>query len=113
MVILMKRTFHFKDSQKFLKYRQDLVRKRRSTNWDDGWASDPNWLKKMDGFFSCKFCAGKMYAAQYSRGEITLSCRTTLCPGNIDERGRHNINYKMLDIKKMTNQYLFDSMMRF
>ena len=63
--------------------------------------------------FNCKFCSQPMYAADYKDGEVTVSCRTSFCPGIIDYETFTKIDHKKLNIKEMTNQYLFDSMMRF
>jgi hypothetical protein len=108
-----KRTWQFKDSERFLKYREELV-KKKNMGWEDSWATDKNWRKKtIDKIYVCKFCAKKMYAAHYEAGTITMSCRTPLCPGNIDRGMKLSFDASKMDIKQMTNQYLFDSRMRF
>ncbi len=108
-----KRTDKFIDSEQFLKYRRDMV-KKKSEGWEDSWATDKNWRKKtIDTIYVCKFCAKKMYSAHYEAGAITMSCRTPLCPGNIDRGMKLSFDAAKMDIKEMTNQYFFDSQMRF
>jgi len=109
----MKRTFHFKNAAKFLKYREDLVKKKR-LGWEDSWATDKNWQRKtLNDVFVCKWCAGKMYAAEFRNGSLIMSCRTPLCPGNIDHEAKNIHELSKVDVRKLTNQYFFNSMLRF
>lgn len=110
----MKRTFHFENVDKWLENRNREVRKT-TTGWDDAWATDDKgWVKEnLDGFFSCKFCGKRMYKHDYNQGVITVSCKTPLCPGNADHDMKNRAELNKLDIRKMTNQYLFNSMMKF
>lgn len=81
---------------------------------EDSWATDKKWRKEnLDNFFSCKWCGQKMYAAEYEKGTIIFSCRKPLCPGNIDSGMANLIKPHQLDIKEMTNQYLFNSRLKF
>lgn len=108
-----KRTGTFDDVKKYLEYRDKEV-KKRGLGWEDSWATDKNWQKKtINKIFVCKFCAKKMYAAHYEAGQIIMSCRTPLCPGNIDRGMKLDFDRHTFDIKTLTNQWLFDSRMRF
>lgn len=109
----MKRTFQFNNVDKWLENRQREV-KKHTTGWEDSWATDKKWAKEtLDGFFSCKWCGKPMYKADYSAGAITVSCRTPLCPGNIDHDMKNRAELEKSDIRQLTNQYLFNSRMEF
>ncbi len=109
-----KKMASFNLQKKYLDYRIKQVQKKLSLDWDDSWATDKNWaVKSLDNFFSCKFCSKPMYKADYQPGIITVSCRTSLCPGNIDSGMAGQIKEHQFDIKKLTNQYLFNSMLKF
>jgi len=106
-----KRMSSFKDSEKYLKHRKDKV---GGAGFEDSWVTDKKWLKEnIDGFFSCKFCSGKMYGAGYKNGALIVSCRTPFCPGNIDSGMAGQIKKHQFDIRELTNQYLFNSMLKF
>lgn len=110
----MKRTFHFNNVDKWLKDRQEKVKNSRSLDWEDSWATDKKWTKEeLDGFFSCKFCAKPMHKHSYEQGVITVSCRTPLCPGNANHEMKEKVDWNKYDIRKMTNQYLFNNRMEF
>lgn len=97
----------------YLDYRIKQVQKQ-NLGWEDSWATDKKWAKdSLDGFFSCKFCAKPLYAADYTPGEILVSCRTPDCPGNIDSGKASQINPRKIDERKLTNQYLFNSKLEF
>ena len=109
-----RRINRFNDSKQYLEHRDDIVTKTLSKNWDDGWAYDKNFLRSFKKVFYCKWCGQEMYAAEYDgHGSIIMSCRKPLCPGNINGDSRHKINYKTVDHRAMTNQYLFDSRCKF
>jgi hypothetical protein len=104
----------FTTQEKYLKHKIDTVKKSLSLDWEDSWALDKNWTSKtIDKFFSCKFCAQPMYKSHYTPGVIHVSCRTPLCPGNIDSGMANQIKEHQFDIRELTNQYLFNSMLRF
>lgn len=109
----MKRMYHFNNVDKWLKNRQREVQKNK-LGWEDSWATDKKWKREnIDGFFSCKFCAQPLYTYSYEPGVINVTCNTPLCPGNADHDMKDRAKLATLDIRKMTNQYLFDSMLRF
>ena len=104
----------FNQQENYLDYRIKKVNKSKSLAWEDSWATDKNWVRKsLDGFFSCKFCGKPLYKALYNPGEIIMSCRTPLCPGNIDSGMAEQIGKHQFDIRELTNQYLFNSMLKF
>lgn len=103
----------FNDIEQYMKYRKFKVKKSLSLTWEDSWATDKKWLKQYDGFFDCKWCAKPMYAADYDQGELIVSCRTPLCPGNIDSGMAKEINIHQIDHRELTNQYLFNQRLQF
>lgn len=104
----------FNLQEHYLDYKINKVKKSKSLSFDDSWALDKDWNKKtIDGFFSCKFCAKPLYKSHYTPGVIHVSCRTPLCPGNIDSGMANQIKEHQFDIRELTNQYLFNSMLRF
>jgi len=107
------RMFKFSKQEQWQKARNNAVKKSLSESYDDAWATDKNWLKSFEGVFFCKFCAKEMYAADYKDGWITMSCRTPLCPGNIDHDAWLKHDFSKYDIREMTNQYLFNSLLKF
>jgi len=104
----------FHDVESYLKHRHFTV-KKRNLGWDDAWASDLKHMKQqLNGVFKCKWCGEEMYPAEYDgMGSLIMSCRTSLCPGNINGEMKYKEQFKYKDIRQMTNQYLFDSMCRF
>lgn len=106
-----KRVDIFNDIEKFLEYRRKKV---GSAGFDDSWVLDKKWRKEnVDGFFSCKWCAQELHSVDYRPGELLLSCRKPLCPGNIDSGMAEQIKKHQFDIREQTNQYLFNSRMKF
>ena len=103
----------FKNVEQYMKYRKEQVKKSHSLDWEDSWATDKNWLKQYDGFFDCKWCGKGMYAADYDQGELIVSCRTPLCPGNIDSGMANQIKPYDYDYRELTNQYLFNQRLQF
>lgn len=103
----------FKNVDQFMKHRKNTVKKSLSLGWEDSWVTDKNWLRKLDGFFNCKWCGKPMYGAEYQPGELILSCRTPLCPGNIDSGMANQIRPYQIDHRELTNQYLFNEMLQF
>ena len=104
----------FSTADKYLDYRIKKVQNSLSLSWEDSWQEDKNWQKKtLDGFFSCKFCSQPLYTHTTSPGEILVSCKTPLCPGNADSGMAKQIKTHQFDIRQLTNQYLFNSMLRF
>ena len=104
----------FKTVDRYLDYRIKKVQQSKSLSWEDSWQEDKKWTKKnIDGFFDCKFCAKPLYTHTTSPGEILVSCKTPLCPGNADSGMSEQIKAHQFDIRELTNQYLFDSMLRF
>ena len=104
----------FKDADKYLDYRIRKVQQSKSLAWEDSWQEDKKWQKNnIDGFFDCKFCAKPLYTHTNSPGKILVSCKTPLCPGNADSGMANEIRKHQFDIRALTNQYLFDSMLRF
>ena len=94
-----------------MEYRRKKV---GGAGFDDSWVTDPRWLKEnIDGFFTCKFCSQKMDAVAYKAGELIVSCHKPLCPGNIDSGMAGRIKKHQFDIRELTNQYLFNSMLKF
>ena len=109
-----KRIKSFNRQETYLDHRIDKVKKSLSLNWEDSWALDKNWVaNSLDGFYSCKFCAKPLYKSHYTPGVIHVSCKTPLCPGNVDSGMAKQIKEHQFDIRELTNQYLFDSMLRF
>ena len=105
-----KRMSLFHDVNKFLDYRKKMV---GSQGFEDSWVTDKKWLKEnVNGFFSCKWCGQKMDAAGYEGGKLLVSCHKTLCPGNIDSGMALKIDEHKIDMREMTNQYLFNSRMK-
>ena len=106
-----KRIGSFNDLETYLDYR---IKKVGNQGFEDSWATDKKWTKEnIDGFFSCKWCGQPLYKAEYRPGEIIVSCRKPLCPGNIDSGMASQIRPHQLDIREMTNQYLFNDRLRF
>ncbi len=104
----------FNDVDKYLDYRIKKVQQSKSLAWEDSWQEDKKWQKNnIDGFFDCKFCAKPLYTHTTSPGSINVSCKTPLCPGNADSGMANEIGKHQFDIRELTNQYLFDSMLRF
>lgn len=105
-----KRMNLFNDVKKFLDYRNKMV---GGQGFEDSWATDKKWLKEnVDGFFNCKWCGQKMDAVDYKGGTVTLSCHKTLCPGNIDSGMALKVDQYKIDMRAMTNQYLFNQRMK-
>ena len=109
----MKRTYHFDNVDKWIKDRQDRIKASRSLDWEDSWATDKKFTKGIDGFFSCKFCAKELNTHSYEQGVITVTCNTPLCPGNANHEMKEKVDWSKYDIRKMTNQYLYNSKMKF
>lgn len=116
---LNKKSFRWNDSEAFLDYRIKVAQKRGG--FEDGWVDRRLFNKLSDEIFYCKFCGKPMYAAEYEKGSITMSCRTKPsdrwpkgCPGNIDyPEAREGIKHTDYDQREMTNQYFFNGRMRF
>lgn len=109
-----KKIFKFSDSKKYLESRNKAVVNSLSKGWDDSWARDKNFLRSFNKVFYCKWCSQEMYAAEYDgQGTIIMSCRKSLCPGNINGDMQYKIDHKKIQHKEMTNQYLFDTMCKF
>lgn len=109
---LNKKTHKFVDSEQWLKYRQLVARKHGG--FDDSYV-DKKFMRSLgDQVFFCKFCSQEMYAAEYDykTGAITMSCRTSNCPGNINYVGNLNVRHLDMDIRRMTNQYKYSSRMQ-
>lgn len=103
------RMHNYNDVVKFLRDRDCAA--RSMGGWDDSF-SMMELKQQLDGFYSCKFCGKPMYVADYERGAITMTCKTTLCPGNINKDMAEKLDYKKIQIKELTNQYLFDAMVK-
>ena len=109
---LNKKTPQFVDSEAWMEYRKLLAKKRGG--FDDGFV-DKGFMNSLgDKVFYCKFCSKKMYAAEYDpiQGAITMSCTTSLCPGNINNSWKDEINHLTMDQRIMTNQYKYNSRMQ-
>ena len=108
-----KRTYQFNNSKKYVESRDEQVKKKK-LGWEDSWATDKKFLKSWQRVFYCKWCGQEMYADEYDNaGAITMSCRKGLCPGNIDNEMRLKIDHLKVDVKQMTNQWLFDRNVEF
>lgn len=101
----------FNDVERYLDYRIKMV---GGAGFDDSWVTDKQHNKKtIDGFFDCKWCSGKMDAAEYRNGSLYVSCHTDLCPGNLDSGMANKIHKHKFDTRELTNQYLFNSRLQF
>lgn len=110
----IKKMESFKTQKQWEEWRKRAIAKSLSLNYDDSWAYDKSWWKSFDGIYVCKWCAKPLYVAEYIPGEgLIMSCRTELCPGNIDHTVYNNKQFASWDIRELTNQYLFNSLLRF
>lgn len=107
---LNKKTHRWHDSRKFLDYRIKLAQKRGG--FDDGYVDKKYMRFLSDQVFYCKWCGREMYAAEYNKGEIIMSCNKPMCPGNINCEVRHEISHLDYDQRQLTNQYMFNGRMQ-
>ena len=110
----IKRMSSFKTQRQWEEWRKHHVESKLGGGYEDSWATDKKWLKSWDGIYSCRWCGQPMSAAMYVPGDgLYMTCHTSLCPGNINEDTYKNGNFANWDIREMTNQYLFNSLLKF